>query len=273
MSQRVTKPTKWRAPSEDSDQPGHPPSMIRVFAVRIKKTLVVSYPLSAQQRLSGTLVNGSMAIWSQSKKKTRSWTTIWVATVRCQVTGCRQVIVIAALQGYFNYINECSNMYIVIRYFWQKFGSYPKVDIELEFLRGFLPFYLGCKTQFNPQRQKRTLIGGISDSRGLQKFFMRTTKTDQTAWIQRLITVYFGRICQKVRFGLFVGVRGMGVGGWGRISLHIRAVCPVSETTWLSLDFFPPPKHMMWVVMIIGALEILLQNFPAGYRCFCFDHC
>ena len=35
-------------PSEDSDQPGHPPSMIRVFAVH-KKAWVLSYPLSAQQ--------------------------------------------------------------------------------------------------------------------------------------------------------------------------------------------------------------------------------
>ena len=26
-----------RAPSKDSDQPGHPPSLIRVFAVRMKK--------------------------------------------------------------------------------------------------------------------------------------------------------------------------------------------------------------------------------------------
>ena len=26
-------------PSEDSDQPGHPPSLIRVFAVSMKKTL------------------------------------------------------------------------------------------------------------------------------------------------------------------------------------------------------------------------------------------
>ena len=34
------------APSEDSDQPGHPPSLIRVFAVRMKKTWVLSYPLS-----------------------------------------------------------------------------------------------------------------------------------------------------------------------------------------------------------------------------------
>ena len=39
------------APCEDSDQPGHPPSLIRVFAVRIKRALVLSYPLSAQRRL------------------------------------------------------------------------------------------------------------------------------------------------------------------------------------------------------------------------------
>ena len=38
-------------PSEDSDQPGHPPSLIRVFAVPIKKSWVLSYPLSAQRRL------------------------------------------------------------------------------------------------------------------------------------------------------------------------------------------------------------------------------
>ena len=39
------------APTEDSDQPGHPPSLIRVFAVRMKKAWVLSYPLSAQRRL------------------------------------------------------------------------------------------------------------------------------------------------------------------------------------------------------------------------------
>ena len=38
------------APSEDSDQPGHQ-RLIRVFAVRMKKVWVLSYPLSAQQRL------------------------------------------------------------------------------------------------------------------------------------------------------------------------------------------------------------------------------
>ena len=35
-------------PSEDSDQSGHQPSLIRVFAVRMKKAEVPSYPLSAQ---------------------------------------------------------------------------------------------------------------------------------------------------------------------------------------------------------------------------------
>ena len=39
------------APSKDSDQPGHLPSLIRVFAVRMKKAWVLSYPLGAQRRL------------------------------------------------------------------------------------------------------------------------------------------------------------------------------------------------------------------------------
>ena len=39
------------APSEDSDQPGHLPSLIRVFAVRMKKGWALSYPLSSQRIL------------------------------------------------------------------------------------------------------------------------------------------------------------------------------------------------------------------------------
>ena len=39
------------APREDSDQPGHLPSLIWVFAVCMKKAWVLSYPLSAQRRL------------------------------------------------------------------------------------------------------------------------------------------------------------------------------------------------------------------------------
>ena len=38
-------------PAKNSDQPGHPPNLIRVFAVRMKKPSVLSYPLGAQRRL------------------------------------------------------------------------------------------------------------------------------------------------------------------------------------------------------------------------------
>ena len=56
-SRLVTKPKCSCAPSEDSDQPGHPPSLIRVFAVRMKKAWVLSYPLSAQRRLRSDWAN------------------------------------------------------------------------------------------------------------------------------------------------------------------------------------------------------------------------
>ena len=49
-----------QAPSEDSDQPGHQPSLIRAFTVHIKKLSVLSYPESVQQRL-----------WIQTEKMPR----------------------------------------------------------------------------------------------------------------------------------------------------------------------------------------------------------
>ena len=51
LSQCMTKPTMACAHSEDSDQPEHPPGLIRVFPVRMKKAWVFSYPFSAQRRL------------------------------------------------------------------------------------------------------------------------------------------------------------------------------------------------------------------------------
>ena len=51
------------APCEDSDQPGHPSSLIRVFAVHMKKPWALSYPLIAQQRL---IRLGGCPGWSES---------------------------------------------------------------------------------------------------------------------------------------------------------------------------------------------------------------
>ena len=42
----MTKPTRWHVHTAKT-----PPSLIRVFAVRMKKAWVLSYPMSAQQRL------------------------------------------------------------------------------------------------------------------------------------------------------------------------------------------------------------------------------
>ena len=39
------------APSEDSEQPGHPPSLVRVLVVRMKKAWVLSYPSKVVRRL------------------------------------------------------------------------------------------------------------------------------------------------------------------------------------------------------------------------------
>ena len=51
MSHLMSKPTVWSVLPAKTDQPGHPPSLIRVFAVRMKKSWVLSYPLSTQWRL------------------------------------------------------------------------------------------------------------------------------------------------------------------------------------------------------------------------------
>ena len=59
------------APSEDSDQPGHLPSLIRVFAVRMKKALVSSYPLSSQRRLLIRL--GGCPGWAESSLGAQSF--------------------------------------------------------------------------------------------------------------------------------------------------------------------------------------------------------
>ena len=47
MSRRATKATKWSVRPGKADQPGHLPSLIRVFAIRMKKPWILGYPLSA----------------------------------------------------------------------------------------------------------------------------------------------------------------------------------------------------------------------------------
>ena len=50
-------------PPSDQNRPWHPPSLIRVFAVRLKKVWVFSYPLSEKRRL---IRLGGCPDWSES---------------------------------------------------------------------------------------------------------------------------------------------------------------------------------------------------------------
>ena len=68
------------APSEDSDQPVHSPSLIRVFTVCMKKAWVLSYPLSAQRRL---IRLGGCPGWSESSLGADSF--CWFCHVAAQL--------------------------------------------------------------------------------------------------------------------------------------------------------------------------------------------
>ena len=51
------------APNEDSDNPGRPPSLIRVFAVRMKKAWVLDYQLTVQSDLSLRWANSHFVVF------------------------------------------------------------------------------------------------------------------------------------------------------------------------------------------------------------------
>ena len=79
MSHLMTKPTKWHVHPAKTDQTVHLPSLNRVFAVRTKKALVLSYPLSAQSK--SCRWNGRQCRpWSDCSSRS---SLIWVCTV-CQ---------------------------------------------------------------------------------------------------------------------------------------------------------------------------------------------
>ena len=77
---------KGCASSEDSDQPGHPPSLIRVFAVCMKEPWVLHYPLSTHRRL---IRLGGCPGWSESSLGAHSF--CWFCHVMAQLYMCLHV--------------------------------------------------------------------------------------------------------------------------------------------------------------------------------------
>ena len=68
------------APSEDSDQPEHPPSLIRVYAVRMNIPWVLSYPLSTQRRLRSD--------WDLGGSAQSDLSLCWVLRTLCLFLSC-----------------------------------------------------------------------------------------------------------------------------------------------------------------------------------------
>ena len=68
---------------KDSDQPWHPISLNRVFAVRMKIAWVLSYPLCAQRRLWSDWADDILLVlsWGGSYNL---WT-IWIVLMRCSL--------------------------------------------------------------------------------------------------------------------------------------------------------------------------------------------
>ena len=58
----TAKGTTWRAPDEDSNQPAHPRSLIRVFVFRIRKLFILGYSKSVRWRFLSDHANAQACL-------------------------------------------------------------------------------------------------------------------------------------------------------------------------------------------------------------------
>ena len=94
-------------PSKDSDQPGHPSSLIKVFAVSMKKPWVLSYPLSASEDYdqTGRMLGAHVSMWFcheaahfSSQGVLRSFTYCQISFVSCLLMLCNVSVMLCLVQ-------------------------------------------------------------------------------------------------------------------------------------------------------------------------------
>ena len=107
----MTKPKSECVPSEDSGQPGHLPSMIRVFTVRMKKAWVLSYPLSAQRRLWSDWVD------AQADPSLRRAHTHFVGFVMSRLISIENIRLSRKASWRYAPVTECY-VRVTIRFLW-----------------------------------------------------------------------------------------------------------------------------------------------------------
>ena len=129
------------APSEDSNQPGHQPSLIRVFVVRMKKPWVLRYPLSSRK----TLIRlGGCPSWSESSLGADTF--CWFCSV------VAQNIPLECLRIHFQYnmtvhVNNFMLLLFISRYIMNTYIGANVYWAKQETLHAFLQ-YLSTKTIF-----------------------------------------------------------------------------------------------------------------------------
>ena len=123
------------APSEDSDQPGHPPSLIRmprlirVFAVRTKKHWVLSFPLSAQRRP-----------WSDWADAQADLSLLWAHThfvgfVMSRLKCCKKMYKCTFFSQFIHFRRYCwRKMYKVLTFFVGLPGNFDETCIKYKAL-------------------------------------------------------------------------------------------------------------------------------------------
>ena len=117
--------------TKQRDQPGHLPSLIRVFAVRMKKAWVLSYPLSAQQRL-----------WSDWADVQADLSLHWAHAPFCRF--CHALAQIHSDFGHF-YVSPCIKLHyqlIIPCYEWH--FLFDSDEDKKELYKGFLSDMSEC---------------------------------------------------------------------------------------------------------------------------------
>ena len=158
------------APGEDPDQP----SLTRVFAVRMKKPWVLSYPLSAQRRL---IRLGRCPGWSESFWAHRSFCFFFVM----------RWLISNHWPDHRLLMSNRPTCWIVTCYIKTNCFSVYKINMSRLMAKPFAR---------SDQRLRYMLNGELK----IANFFMRTVKTDQTGQMPRLIWVFTGRTCHIVGF-------------------------------------------------------------------------
>ena len=182
----MTKPNKLTSvPSKDSDQPGHPPRLIKVFAVRMKKAWVLSCPLSALWRL-----------WSDWADVQADLSLRWVHMLFCWF--CHEVAhVIFRVSGYLMVL-------CFLLFFLQKFLYLMQTRLDPDQMSHVMrSWYFSSSETHSSNKHAQTSSGArcliVGRTLCLPPYFMcaNSEGSGETVWMRRLVSAFIGCLCDK----------------------------------------------------------------------------